>query len=249
MQPSTKWIVEFADSSCIMARRFGSTDKPVDLHIKAPMLGQLFEVVIVVPETGSLSGNLHYEGWIERPDGTKAASISAGGYSTISKAHLTRFYVDPEKYLIGQDGERLIVHLNKRRRYDFALPDLKKAQAVLDQCVTGLRDEFGVGEKVTRQIATPAKQQLSIVRYFSTDDYPSEAVAKGEQGYVGALFWVETDGRVKECKVIESSHRKLLDERTCEVIRMRARYSPALDAQGKPIRSPHYQRIRWEMPG
>ena len=211
------------------------------------MLGQGYEIVIVVPDSKQPRGNGYDEGWIERADGGRGAPIFAGSYSTVAKTHVTRLSIDPEKYVIGQDGERIILQINKRRRYDFALPGLKNAQRVLGQCLTNLRDEYGVGENVTNQIATDAKPKQSIVRYFNNNDYPSEALSKGEQGYVGALFWVETDGRVKECKIVESSRRQSLDDRTCEVIRTRSRFTPALDHQGNPIRSPQYQRIRWEM--
>lgn len=248
LQPTSKWVVEFADSSCVASRAYGTPEKRLDFHLKAPLLGQTYEVAIVVPDSKEPKGNGFDRGWIERPDGSKAAPISAGSYSTVSKMHITRFYVDPEKYVIGQDGERIILHINKQRHYDLALPDLQKAQRVLSQCLTGLRDEYGVGETVTKQIATEAKAKQSIVRYFSTDDYPQEAVIKGEQGYVGALYWVESDGRVRDCKIVESSHRQSLDDRTCEVIRTRSRFTPALDHQGNPIRSPDFLRVRWAMP-
>jgi TonB family protein len=248
LQPTGKWVVEFADSACVASRSFGTPDKRLDFHLKAPMLGQNFEIVIVVPDSKRPQGNGYDEGWIERPDGSRAAPITAGSYSTVSKTQVTRIYVDPEKYIIGQDGERIILQINKERRYDLALPDLQKVQRVLNQCLTNLRDDYGVGENVTKQIATPAESKQSLIGYFNTDDYPSEAVAKGEQGYVGVLYWVETDGRVKECKIVESSRRQSLDGRTCEIIRRRARFTPAQDQQGKAIRSPKYQRIRWEMP-
>lgn len=249
LQPTGKWVVEFADSSCVASRSFGTPSDRLDLHLKAPMLGKTYEIAIVVRDSKHPRGNGYDEGWIERADGSRATPIYAGSYSTVAKTHVTRFPIDPEKYVIGEDGERIIFQISKRRRYDLALPGLKNAQRVLDQCLMNLRDEYGVGEKVTKQITTDAKPKQSIVRYFHSGDYPSEAVMKGEQGYVGALFWVETDGRVKECKIIESSRRQSLDDRTCEVIRSRSRFSPALDHQGKAIRSPQYQRIRWEMPG
>lgn len=247
LQPSGKWFVEFADSACVLTRRFGPETKPTYLSLKAPMLGQAYEIIIVVPNAKRNSGKTTEGGWIERPNGDKVA-IVATSYNTVNGSRLTRFTIDPEEYIIGEDGERIILQLNKRRRYDLAMPGLKKAQVVLDHCLSGLRDDYGVGEAVTKQIATPAKPKRSVASYFSTNDYPHDAVTKGEQGYVGALFWVETDGRARNCEIIESSHRKLLDDRTCEVIQTRARFEPALDSQGKTIRSPLYQRIRWEMP-
>lgn len=249
MQPVTRWVVEFADSTCLMGRRYGTDKNPIDLLIKAPMLGEMHEVLINVPQGGHSPHEGVNEGWFERPNGTRAAPISAATYRTEGKTLLTRFYIDPKAYKLGEDGDRLILDFGRRYRYDFALPDLEKAKGVLGQCLTSLRDAYGVGESATKQIATPAESKLSIYRYFSTDDYPSDAVSKGERGYVGALFWVEIDGTVEDCKIVESSRRKSLDDRTCDVIRTRSRFNPAIDHQGMPIRSPQYQRVRWEMPG
>jgi len=246
MQPSGKWIVEFADSACILSRRYGQKGEFIDFHMKAPMLGNAFEVVIVLPKAKLSSITTSGKGWIERPDGSKAADLNFSSYLTVDGSYMTRIYIDPEKYQIGEDGERITLQLGERRRYDFALTDLKQARTVLDQCLSGLRDDFGVGEAVTKQIVKPAKSKQPIVSYFSTDDYPSEAVVNGHQGYVGVLFWVETNGRVKDCKVIESSHHRSLDEQTCDVIVKRARFDPPLDANGTAIREPLYQRIRWE---
>jgi len=248
LQPTGKWVVEFADSACVASRSFGTPEDRLDLHLKAPLLGQNYEVAIVIPDTKQPRGNGFDHGWIERADGSQAAPITAISYSTVAKTQMTRFHVDSEKYVIGQDGERIILQINKQRRYDFTLPGLKNAQRVLDQCLSGLRKEFGVSDEVRRQIATAAASRGSIVRYFTTNDYPWDAVQKGEQGQVGVLFWIEVNGRVAECRVIETSHRQSLDDRTCEVIRQRARFKPALDLQGSPIRSPQFQRIRWIMP-
>lgn len=247
LQPSTKWVVEFADSACQMARGYGSGRDRVDLHFRAPILGNKYEIMIAVPESARNKSLGSHDGWIERLDGSKAVSFSAYSYSTDDQKRLTRFDVDPDQYTLGEDGDRISFHLAKKRRYDFAIPDFKKAQSVLGQCLTGLRKEFAVDESVTDQIATEAVLTTPIYRFFNTKDYPTGALREGEQGYVGTLLWIESDGLVKDCRIVETSFRKALDERTCQVIRDRARFSPALDHQGRPIRSPYSQRIKWEI--
>jgi protein TonB len=48
---------------------------------------------------------------------------------------------------------------------------------------------------------------------------------------------VGVDGRVKACEIIGSSGSRSLDRKTCEIMSERARFTPAMDAQGKPIES------------
>jgi len=247
LQPSGKWVVDFADNACVLSRQYGSGDDQFSLHFKAPLLGRQFEIIIAEPNQRK-APETYETGWIEKVNGQRIEPIYIDSYSTVAKSRLSRVYIEPDRYLIGEDGERLILHFNKKRSYDLALPQLKDAMAVLDYCLKDLRKVHGVDDSVTSRIATPAKARAGVVSFFSTDDYPAQEVREGGQGNVGALYWVETDGSVKECRVMDSSKRPRLDRQTCDVLIRRGRFKPALDVNGKPIRSPEYVRIKWRMP-
>lgn len=247
LQPTSKWIVDFADSSCVLSRQYGPVDQGFSLNLKAPIVGKAFEIIIAEPQRKANEWDIG-EGWIERPGGSRVSPIHVKSYSTEGKIRVSRIYVDPDLYAVGDDGDRLILHLGKWKTYDLAIPGFEKAKNVLEFCLKDLRKIYGVDEQALSAIAVPAKAARPVFRYFSSDDYPAEAMRKGEQGTVGALFWVEANGRVKECKVIESSQRKSLDEQTCNIIVDRARFEPAKDATGKSVRSPTYTRISWLMP-
>jgi len=247
LQPSGKWVVDFADNACVLSRQYVSGDDQFSLHFKAPLLGRQFEIIIAEPNQRK-APETYETGWIEKVNGQRIEPIYIDSYSTVAKSRLSRVYIEPDRYLIGEDGERLILHFNKKRSYDLALPQLKDAMAVLDYCLKDLRQVHGVDDSVTSRIATPAKARAGVVSFFSTDDYPAQEVREGGQGNVGALYWVETDGSVKECRVMDSSKRPRLDRQTCDVLIRRGRFKPALDVNGKPIRSPEYVRIKWRMP-
>jgi protein TonB len=51
---------------------------------------------------------------------------------------------------------------------------------------------------------------------------------------VGLRFLVGVKGRVTACAVTRSSGIRALDEATCDLIRRKLRYRPALDARGRP---------------
>jgi TonB family protein len=87
-----------------------------------------------------------------------------------------------------------------------------------------------------------------LVSLFSTDDYPSSAVRAGEEGTTGVRLMIGTDGRVGGCDVISSSGSAALDAATCNILRRRARFRPALDAEGRPTIDYYTQRVRWVLP-
>jgi protein TonB len=53
---------------------------------------------------------------------------------------------------------------------------------------------------------------------------------------------------VADCSITQSSGSTALDTATCNIIRRRARYTPAKDQAGNPIAGTDSARIRWELP-
>jgi protein TonB len=80
------------------------------------------------------------------------------------------------------------------------------------------------------------------------EDYPVGALATNQQGVVGFRVQVGLDGTVTECAVTQPSGWPLLDETTCALIAVRARFTPATDARGGRARGTYSNRIRWQIP-
>ena len=95
----------------------------------------------------------------------------------------------------------------------------------------------------------PARARSDLRTFFSDTDYPPSAVRNEEQGTVRVTLSVGTDGRVTNCTVTASSGSSALDQATCNIMRRRARFTPARDSSGNPttdtITAPP---IRWVLP-
>jgi protein TonB len=87
-----------------------------------------------------------------------------------------------------------------------------------------------------------------MVSLFSTDDYPQSAIRNEEQGTTAVRLSIGPDGRVSGCDITASSGSSALDNATCNILRRRARFTPAKDQAGNPITDSYSQRIRWELP-
>jgi protein TonB len=97
-------------------------------------------------------------------------------------------------------------------------------------------------------ISQAARAKGSLPSLFSTDDYPQSSIRNEEQGTTAVRLTISTDGRVTDCSITQSAGSTALDNATCNIIRRRARYTPAKDQAGNPITGTDSARIRWELP-
>jgi len=98
------------------------------------------------------------------------------------------------------------------------------------------------------RVSQAAKAKANLTSLFSTDDYPQSAIRNEEQGTTAVRLSIGTDGRVSDCSITQSSGSTALDNATCNILRRRARFTPAKDMAGNPISDSYSQRIRWELP-
>jgi TonB family protein len=96
------------------------------------------------------------------------------------------------------------------------------------------------GVERARAVGSPAT-------WLTSDDYPPLAVENNEQGVVAIVFIIDRTGRVSDCAVAQSSESKRLDDRTCALMKERARYTPARDAKGRPAEWTGRLRFRWQI--
>jgi Gram-negative bacterial TonB protein C-terminal len=84
--------------------------------------------------------------------------------------------------------------------------------------------------------------------WIGPDDYPKAALRAGAAGITGFVLQVGVDGRAKDCFVTQTSGNDGLDAATCALLGDRARFLPALDAQGRPIIGSYRSSVRWQIP-
>jgi len=80
------------------------------------------------------------------------------------------------------------------------------------------------------QSAQSAKGDLRSL--FSADDYPASASAAEAQGTAQATLTISPSGQVVGCNLIRSTGNGALDSATCNILRRRAKFTPAKDSNG-----------------
>lgn len=68
-----------------------------------------------------------------------------------------------------------------------------------------------------------------------TKDFPRSGAGERDGRFIVVRYAVGTDGRVKNCRVVQSSGSAEADTITCRLIEKRFRYRPALNGDGAPV--------------
>ena len=76
-------------------------------------------------------------------------------------------------------------------------------------------------------------------------DYPAAAKAANASGLVEFTMSLNDTGAVTGCTIRQSSGNADLDAATCELMRTRGRFAPALNAAGKPVAGTWSERVNW----
>lgn len=93
----------------------------------------------------------------------------------------------------------------------------------------------GNGGRGTGAGGSLVQKAEKISGVLKTKDFPSSGAGEREGRFIVVRFVVGTDGRAKNCRVVQSSGSTEADTITCRLIEKRFRYRPARDSAGTPV--------------
>ena len=105
------------------------------------------------------------------------------------------------------------------------------AMSELQHCVEAKLREWGVD--ATALAALKRRPQLRLDSWVRYSDYPKDALAQKQGGTVVVRLATDKSGKVTDCAVVLSSGVTSLDDVTCRTALKRAKYKPAIGADGR----------------
>jgi TonB family protein len=127
---------------------------------------------------------------------------------------------------------------------ELLVPEAGRAVANLRECHDSALREAGV-DPAAHAALRKVPEPIGIVPQWRYEDYPERALRANASGVVHAFVTVGPDGRVRGCKVIHASGNQDLDIWTCQRLERRARYRPAIGADGAPTEAAALVRVIW----
>ncbi len=263
--PSSPWNVDFAENKCRLVRLFGEGDKRHVLFFEQYSPGDQFLMVVAGPSfsrfrDGQTTHLKFFEAQAERDTtpflGKLAQNESSLIFSTVSiiptlpDAAPMPEQPRPGIQSLDKEAAKQVTYISLRQRdKDVRLMTgpLDKAFAVLDDCALDLVRSWGLDVEQQRAGTRRPKwlnQEEVAGRIVAT--YPAIAAMQGEQGIMRLRVIVSAEGTVESCTIIKATKTDALESPACRQMKA-ARFEPALDAAGKPMRSYYATGITYVM--
>jgi len=241
-RPINQWNLDWGATACNAIATYGTKDKPVTLAFRPSPNGTMVRLVVLLPGRGVPA----YQ--FEVKTNITGATVRTNGLrfpGTNGKSDMVWINFTPDQLAgLRTAGE---ISLDGGPLHDrYALPSIGKVLDGLEACNADLRKYWNV-EGAGANLSRPARSKAPLRDYFSSSDYPTQAMQQFDTGISKIVMMIDETGKMKDCMVEETSGVATLDAMTCAILHERAKFEPALDSAGKPARSVLTTRVNWRI--
>lgn len=276
LEPSTSWHLDYADDYCRIARQFGGPGHETAFYLDQYEPGDTFTVHVAGPDF--VSEKLRKPSVRFGPDGGSESSESLvgssfGRYGSGLLASNMTILPDPDAVQLSSAKARTAA--NKKEYSSIKVPldpasvaritwfeALEKDRVVgrlalgsmrdpikaMNACTDELVTHWGIDVEKHRTRSRAVEPKGNPGSWLGPGDYPIELLSKGAQGLVMFRLDIDERGRATKCTVQQSTRPPGFDEVVCRKIKNTARFEPALDAAGNPMKSYWRSSVRFEIP-
>jgi TonB family protein len=225
-------------------RDYGKSDGPVTFAIKPSPNGETYEFIFARKQKGPQFAE-ELQGSVDFGSGPiKAWLLHYSGDDR--KVDLYQYRISAAEMSQARTATAVTFHMKGGPDQAFKLTLIPALLDGLEKCTDDLRKFWNMGGEIDGRIAVGSKGDVRNV--FSSNDYPSEASRRGQEGTAQFLLLVDQVGKVAGCDVLMASGVPALDAMGCLAIQGRAKFTPARDHAGKAIRSTYVTPpVMWRM--
>ena len=242
LAPTGPWVVDYSNDQCLLDRNYGTDAEPIILAIRR------------VPMDSNVAiGVLSRGGRTESTVGN--AKVRFGGAPPVQAAF--RAYSVPEKNLRSltsyvPEGAPLIaaavqsgsISMSAAGELEdtFEVPALADGLRALDACVVDLAQSWGMTVEQQKRLKVLARPLRN--NYLQPEDYAGE-LNRNADLRPQVRLWVGESGKPLDCVALKGTSSDKFAETTCRLLLQRASFSPALDTDGKPMKSILVYTVDW----
>lgn len=264
LESKEKWVVDYANDSCRLARAFGKDEGMVVLVIDQFMPAGMLNLSLIGKRLDRFEGSR-----------TSLSTSFGPGLPVAKPMEALVGRVGPDKTAILMIGPRDLLNRSPRESgSEDVLPTTPEQEAAITElrvAGTGLRFTLHTGSMAAPLAAMrtctadlvktwgldPAEQEAlskrpepitSPAKWLNSNDYPKDALFKGASAIVRFRMMVGADGLPTKCVIQQATQSPEFTKLTCDLLMRRARFTPPLDREGKPAVSYYTNSVRWVAP-
>jgi len=270
LAPSTPWVLDYAENSCRLLRRFGQGNDSTTLAFESEAPDSLDLLIIGQPlKTGRdevavkflPSRSTAMTGRVDETREGKVPSVLINGVQQVSDDFVAAAKKRRSGLKVNADTMRFeekaayraergafaanttAVEIDARRNSPVVLDTGSLGQAIksFDQCSRDSLRDWGVDPDLEDRIVKPARSDVR--QWFSPDDYPKDMLARGQESVVKVRVLVDATGRVTKCTTISHFNAPEFDRITCAKFVQRVHFKPAELADGTKVPSYYVNKV------
>jgi TonB family protein len=267
LEPTSSWNASHEDGKCRLSRMFGAAGQQHALVFEQAAPDARFHMSVAGPSLADITagrklrlafgpGRSESEQEIVKqrnaefgtvvflkdisldPDAVAAAEASVGIGLAVSTSGIDTEAARPLREItLAQEGRTLV----------FRIGPLAAPFGVLNDCTSHILSTWGIDAEAhrTARRSTRLLEVQKVARGIQ-EKYPLQAVMQSRGGVVGVAILVDAQGTPTECRITSDSGDGSLNAVACEGL-MKARFDPALDVEGKPMKSYWMTRITYRI--
>lgn len=256
LEPVSPWNIDFGANRCRLTRVFGTEEDRHLLMLEQAAPNSEFGLTLAGSGISRFRTAATVDLGLERDE--PMVSLDQFGKGEIADLGPALIFstisIDPKAMA---DALRPVgVNLDEAAKVDrvvlrrgkavlsFETGNMKDAIAALNNCTVDLLTQWGLDPEAHKNHVPPMWANAAAVTRRIVAVYPSSALRAGEQAIFRMRVTVETDGSVSDCLIEESTIAKKLESPACKEMR-NAKFAPARDGQGQPMRSFYATTIRY----
>jgi TonB family protein len=263
LQPSTPWVVDYAEESCRLARNFGEGKERVTLMMDQMEPGDWFRITLtgkplrvgnvtrldkarirfgpneLETEISAQVGEMGDEPALLVIGSKRLAPLTDQEKEAAKKAARENGRFEPAALGPVREAAATWLELTKATRRDLVLDagPMDKPLAALRTCSWDTIKAWGLDIEQQKTLTSKVHPKRSPATWFDSSDYPTDMLRGGYEGIVNFRLLVDASGKPSSCKIQTSTRPKEFDDTVCRAVMKRAEFEPALDARGKPVPS------------
>lgn len=268
LKPSSPWNVAHQDDYCRLGRIFGEGEQAIALIFERYAPQDSFRMMLsgqlVRPNSSIAQAEVRFgAGQDATKMGFAKGDLSGAPLWIFSSARLVPISEALEKQVeladwdkrpdlppISPEQEAAIREIEigqpLSRPLILETGTLRRAFEAFRGCTDTLLAHWGLNAARHRDALNLPKPLTSPGSWITTNDYPTRMLMKGQPALVNFRLMIDETGKVESCHIQLSTHPDGFHKAVCDAMQKRAKFSPALDKDGRPMRSYYINVVRFQ---
>ena len=256
---ASPWRLDYGAERCELARTFGNGPDAVTLYLRQSAPGHFFDLTVAGSSMGKPRpafgtkvryGSLEQRefkdtGWIAAAsDGRSALLLGRNTFAEWDKAAEDWVLASPE---VLRSITRMEFDVPRADTLALQTGPMDKPMAALAKCMADAVSRWGFDPAQMSALTRPASPINKPANWIASGDYPPALARQGQGALLDLRLVIAETGAVESCAIQNAIGDAAFAALTCEIIARRARFSPAVDASGSPVRSLYFNSAQFQV--